>query len=306
MTAHLQADIAIECHDSIGEGPMWDARKNRLLWFDHALGTVHETIVDQSGYWFEVRRHALGRPIAAVVPRSNGGLLVASGTEIYTWDEDSDLAPFTALTGEAPALRINDAKCDRQGRLWAGTLHRDFLPDAAALHRVDPDGTVHTVLEGVTLANGLDWSPDGSTFYFVDSARASVDRFDFKATQGTISNRRRLIEFARGEGIPNGMSVDREGCLWIALTGAGEVRRYNPEGQLLAKVSISTPGATSCAFGGLEGEYLFITSRSGRMPEVALRLGLTADMMDATGPTAGSLFVYRPGVTGAPANRFAG
>jgi sugar lactone lactonase YvrE len=301
---HLEARVAIQSRDSIGEAPTWDAENRRLLWVDHAEGTVHEAKSDDSGRLQESRQWNLGRPVAAAIPRSKGGLIVASGSDILTWDEANTLVMFARINSSAPLFRISDAKCDRRGRLWASGLTTDFRPQATALYRIDTNGEVTTALEGVTLGNGLDWSPDGSTFYFIDSWTRRVDRFDFDEARGTIANRSTLLDLDRG--IPNGMTVDCEGCLWVAATGAGQIRRYSSDGILLAHVEVSTPGVTSCGFGGLECADLFITSRSGRLPEIATRLGVTSKMMEDNSPQAGALFVCPTAITGIPGHPFAG
>jgi sugar lactone lactonase YvrE len=304
MITQMKAKLAIDAQDAIGEGPTWDLAGKRLLWSDHKVGIIHEGKSDGVGGWRESRRWNLARPLAATIPRAKGGLVVAGGTEIFMIDEAGTVTSFTRIDADPDLIKINDAKCDPQGRLWAGTLTGDFRPGGAALYRIDPDGTVTTMLEGVTLSNGLDWSPGGETFYYVDSLTRRVDAFDFDPADGTIANRRIVVTFERG--VPNGMAVDREGCLWVAATGGGDVQRYTPDGKLLARVEISTPGATSCAFGGPDGGTLFITSRRGRMPDVARTMGLTTEMMENNGPEAGGVFVCQPGPTGAPATPFAG
>ncbi len=308
MVICIAAKLAIDAHDTVGEGPAWDAAGKRLLWSDNEHGIVHEARVDDSGAWRESRRWSLHRPIGAVVPRRKGGVVVASGTEILIMDEAGGLAPFARLDADASRVRFNDIKCDSRGRLWAGTLVSDFGSPGAALYRVEPDGTITRMIDDVTVSNGLDWSPDGSTFYYIDSLTMSVEAFDFDAAGGTLANRRTLLAVKRGEGAPDGMTVDREGCLWVAIVGAGEVRRYAPDGTLLARVAISHPGVTSCAFGGEEGGDLLITSLGRRMPDVAFELGFTRAMVEnpATAAEGGGLFVCRPGVTGKPATPFAG
>jgi sugar lactone lactonase YvrE len=306
MIENLQAIFTIDSQDRIGESPVWDASESRLLWSDHAAGVVHEARAFDGGAWRETRRWNLERGLAAVIPRSQGGLLLAAETEILLMDESGALEPFVRLDVDPTQVTMNDAKCDPAGRLWVGTMARD-LSASGALYRVDPDETVTTMLEGLRLSNGLDWSPDGSTFYFIDSLELSIDAFDFDVAQGGISNRRTLVKLNRGGGGANGMTVDHEGCLWVALTGGGEVRRYTADGELVARVGISSPGPTSCAFGGDDGDILFITSRSGRLPELARSvLGVAEDMLECSGPQAGGLWVCRPGPTGAPATRFAG
>jgi len=283
---------------------VWDATQDRLLWGDHAAGIIREARADGTGGWQESKRWVLNRPLAAAIPRVSGGLIVASGMEILRFAEDGTSTSFAKIDVDSPLIRINDAKCDARGRLWAATLSSDFRTGAASLYRIDPDRSVRKMLDGLTLGNGLDWSPDGSVFYLVDSFIRTVFAFDFDSTLGEISNQRALLTLTQG--VPNGMAVDRAGYLWVASTGGGNVQRYSPDGKWVATVQIGTPGATSCAFGGPDGADLFITSRAGRMPDAALQMGVDPAMMDNNGPEAGGLFVCRPGVTGAPANAFGG
>lgn len=304
LVEQFKARLALPQRDQLGEGPVWDAAQNRLLWGDHASGIIREARPDGAGGWRESKRWTLNRPLAAAIPRIAGGLIVAGGTEIVQFAEDGTCTPFARIDTDSPLIRINDAKCDAQGRLWAATLSSDFRPGAAALYRIDPDRSVRKMLGGVTLGNGLDWSPDGAVFYLVDSFIRTLFSFDFDAKRGEISNQRRLVTLTRG--VPNGMAVDRSGCLWVAATGGGNVQRYSRDGNYLATVEIATPGATSCAFGGSDGAELLITSRAGRMPEAALQMGVDPKMMDNDGPEAGGLFVCRTGATGAPAHAFAG
>jgi sugar lactone lactonase YvrE len=305
----MKAKLAIDCRDTIGEGPAWDAAGRRLLWLDNAFGIVHEAKLDALGTWRQSRRWNLDRLTGAAVPRAKGGLAVVSGTEILTLNEAGEIEPLARIDADAKAVRFNDAKCDAQGRLWAGTMAHDFTPGISALYRIDPDGAVTTMLRDVGLSNGLDWSPDGTTFYYIDSFTASVDAFDFDAVRGTISRRRKIVTIPASDGGLDGMTVDREGCLWLAIFGPGEVRRYSPDGALLMRVETSAPAVTSCAFGGPDGEDLLITSASLRIPDPVLPIiGWSLEMADnaATAPGAGGVFVCRPGVTGKPATPFAG
>jgi sugar lactone lactonase YvrE len=301
----LKATLAIAAHDKLGEGPVWDQAGERLLWADHVGEVIHEARCGAKGEWKESRRWTLHRHLAATIPRKQGGLVVVSASEVVMMDDSGATTPFVSFDFDPRAVRFNDAKCDPQGRLWAGTLGLDFTP-CGALYRIDPDGTIETVLEGVTLSNGLDWSPDGSTFYYVDTLSMGIDAFDFDSAKGSIHNRRTIVKLEPGAGGANGITVDGDGGIWLALTGGGEVRRYLPDGTLTTRIQISVPGATSCAFGGRDLDQLLITSRSGRMPDVAAKLGVRPDMMEGMGPEAGGLFVCRPGQTGTPATVFAG
>jgi sugar lactone lactonase YvrE len=301
----MRAAVAIDSRDLIGEGPAWDDRNQRLLWVDLERGVVHAAIAETTEGWREVDRWNLSRPLAAVVPRERGGLIVASGTDILTLDEQGNTSTFTSLAQNPALARFNDAKCDPRGRLWAGTISSDFSP-RAGLYRIDPDGFVHTMLEGLCVGNGMDWSPDGRIFYFTDSLTRRVDAYEFDVARGTLSGQRAFVTIPFGDGGPNGLTVDEDGGVWLAVTGSGQVRRYSAEGKELMRIDIATPGATSCAFGGPRGRHLFITSLGRRMPDIARTLGLTDEMMTNDGARAGAVFVCEPGVSGRPATPFAG
>lgn len=301
----MRAELAIDARDLVGEAPVWDAEAQRLLWVDHQRGIVHEARSDGS-HWRETNQWQLGQHIAAALPRARGGIAIVGALRIDMLDSSGRVTPFAQIEADPQRERLNDAKCDRSGRLWAGSLAVDFRRGAAALYRIDRDGSVHTVLRGLTLANGLDWSPDGATFYLVDTATLSIDAFDFDSELGALANRRTLITIERGAGGPNGLAVDRTGCLWVALTGGGAVRRYSPQGESLDQIDLPTAGPTSCAFGGPDLGELFITSRSGQMPHIAAELGIRPEMRDCTDAGAGGLYVCRPGISGAAATPFAG
>ena len=297
----MRAEVLILAGDKIGEAPVWDARASRLLWVDHSVGTVHEAR-QECGAWRESRQWQLKQHVAAAIPRAGGGLIVACATEFLLLDEEGNAESFVKLDMDSAKYRINEAKCDAQGRLWFGTLSTSF-DWTAALYCLGEDRRVSKMLPGMALANGFDWSPDGTTLYLIDTLRCQIEAYrvaDLKQTP------RILTRFEPGAGGANGLTVDAEGCLWVALTGGGQVRRYSPQGALLDTVTISVPGATSCAFAGPTLEDLMITSRSGRMPEIALSIGVREDRMECTAPEAGAVFVCRPGVRGRISHEFRG
>jgi len=309
MIDHIKAALAIDARAIIGEAPTWDAASARFLWSDNAVGTIYEAMLDSYGDWHESGRWSVGRPTGAAIPRVRGGLIVVGGTDLFLLDEAGHVTPFVHLDADANVVKLNDAKCDRQGRLWTGTYAHDLSSGLGALYRIDPDGTVTTMLEGVGQSNGLDWSPEGDTFYYIDSFAHTVDAFDFDAASGAISRRRTVVKIPVGEGAPDGMTVDREGCFWVAVFGTGQVHRYSPAGALLARVEISAPAVTSCAFGGIDGGDLFITSAAIEIPDAVLPiLGCSKEQVATshTTPGAGGVFVCRPGVTGPPATPFGG
>ena len=186
-------------------------------------------------------------------------------------------------------MRMNEGGCDPDGRFYCGSMAYDQRPAAASLYRLEPDGIVRVVLEGVTVSNGLDWSPDGSRAYYNDTATQRVDVFDYDREVGLTSRR----VFAEVDGGPDGLTVDASGGVWVALSDRSRVHRYAPEGKLDEVVDVAARKVTACAFGGAELDQLFITtSREG--------LGAGED------PAAGSLFKVVPGVCGLPVREFAG
>jgi sugar lactone lactonase YvrE len=192
--------------------------------------------------------------------------------------------------------RMNDGKCDPAGRFWAGTMALDKRRGAGALYRLDADGRVHRMLDEVSISNGLDWSNDGRLMYYVDTPTRSVDVFDFDVATGAIANRRSLARVEPDEGWPDGLTLDADGYIWVALWCGAAVRRYAPDGTLDRVVAVPTTYPTSCAFGGSDlGDLYITTAATALTPDERLRE-----------PLAGGLFRCRPGVHGRPAHRFGG
>lgn len=192
--------------------------------------------------------------------------------------------------------RFNDGACDPQGRFFAGTVTGDLRPGAGALYRLDSDGSIHTILEGVTESNGLGWSPEGSTFYYVDSGEPGprIRAFTFDADTGTLGTSRDLVSFDPGDGVPDGLTIDNEGRLWVAMWGGSEVRHYDADGRLLERRSLPVRRVTCPGFGGERLEDLYVTTAREGMD--------AADRQ--TEPLAGHLFRMRPDARGLPVHRF--
>ena len=213
-------------------------------------------------------------------------------------DEAGRYSQLAGLSEDTADWFLNDGKCDAAGRLWAGTVGVNDVGLAAegagALYCLELDGSVHRILGGVSLSNGMDWSPDGGTFYYVDSRAGGIDAFAFDVTSGQLGERRRLVDlgFPPEVGFVDGLCVDADGGLWAALWGLGEVRRYTPAGTLDRTLTLPVSQPTSCVFAGDELDVLVITSA---------RRGLDADAL-VTQPHAGSVFCCRPGVSGLPPN----
>jgi len=201
-----------------------------------------------------------------------------------------------AVEMELPSNRMNDAACDPQGRLWAGTMSFEAEPGKGTLYRIDSDAMVHPMIGGLSISNGLGWNLAGDRMYFIDSPTRRIDVLDFDAEQGTVRNRRAFVDLADAPGVPDGMTVDAGGGIWVALWGGAQVRRYDSGGALTCIVDVPVPQPTSCAFGGADGVDLFITSA---------RIGLSEAELDAH-PRSGSVFACRPGYQGLPTSCFAG
>jgi sugar lactone lactonase YvrE len=301
-----EATPLLDRHDALGESPMYDAAGDRVLWVDVEGPLVHELVRGGDGSWQPGRSWPAPDKVCAVVPRRDGGLLATVGLDCCLMDDEGGLETIARVdTGGIPA-RFNDCKCDPRGRLVGGWVARDFTPRGEVVS-LAADGTLTTLFGGVSLSNGLDWSPDGTTFYFIDTPLGGIDAFDYDLDAGTISNRRRVVTIPRGEGAPDGMCVDDEGCLWTATIFSRQVRRYSPEGELLGVVQTPAHQVSSCTFGGPGRDVLFITTIGEEIPRFLPRdLGLPEDQIDAANanPDNGLLLSCRPGVTGPPATPF--
>ena len=290
MTA-AAVELALDARADLGEGPRWDVARQRLLWVDIMRGRVH-AFTPSTG---ACRNVAVGRPVGALASCRDGRLVLAVAGGFARLDLDSETFEMQAAAeADRPQNRMNDGACDGAGRFWAGTMALDEGPGAGALYRLDPDLTVHTILTGVSISNGLDWSLDGRRMYYVDSPTRRIDVFDFDLATGSIANRRTFVEVPADAGIPDGLTVDATGFVWLALWGGAALRRYAPDGTLERVVPLPVTHPTSCAFGGAGLDELYVTS--ARRP-------LTAEEK-ARQPQAGGVFRLRPGVVGRPAHLF--
>ncbi len=285
-------DVAIRREALLGEGPRWDAVARRLLWVDIEGGELH--LFDPVRG--EDRAIQLGGRVGAAAPTKDAGrILVALADRLALVDlADESLRTLVEIP-HGNGMRLNDGACDATGRFWIGSMALDETPGAAALYRYSAAG-LERVLEGVTLSNGLGWSPDEATMYYVDSMTYRVDRFDFERKSGAISKRRPFATIERGSGIPDGLAVDDDGCVWVALWGGAAVRRYTPEGELERTIAVPAERVTACCFGGDDGRELYITTAS-------FELGREERERQ---PLAGCVFVTDVGVSGPPARPFAG
>jgi sugar lactone lactonase YvrE len=274
----------------VGEGPVWDVRTCRLVWVDILGRRIHATDPRTGATEsFEVPLH-----VGAVVPRAAGGYVAALQDGFWVVG-DGPARRITAVPEARPGLRFNDGKCDPAGRFWAGTMAYDEAPGAAALYRLDASGRADRVLDGATISNGLDWSGDGRTMYYIDSPTQRIDALTFDMATGAIGGRLTVVRIPDELGTPDGMTVDAEGGLWVALWGGGVVHRY-VDGRLDREIRLPASRVTSCAFGDEDLGTLFITSA---------REGLSDDDLRDQ-PLAGALFRVRTGVRGVAPHAYLG
>ena len=271
----LRAELVLEAGAELAEGPVWDDRTGQLLWVDIPAGRVHRTRPDGTGDTaIEVEED-----VGAVALGDDGSLLAATRSGIRRVDPDSGhplLAALPVRSG-ASSVRMNDGKCDPRGRFVAGTKGDHDEPGAGSLWSWDGQ-RLREVLPDVTISNGLAWSADGETLFYVDTSTRRIDAFDYDVDGGELASRRPAVHVPEGRGAPDGLTIDRDGGLWVALWGGRAVHRY-VDGRLDAVIDVPHRFATSCTFGGPELDVLYITTAAdpdeGRRGAIlAVRLGI--------------------------------
>jgi sugar lactone lactonase YvrE len=277
---------------ALAEGPVWDEREQSLLFVDivgERVHRFHPSTGDHSSF-------PAGAPVGAVVLTEDGGLLMALHGRFVHVDRSGEHPVAVEGFGlDEKILRFNDGKADPWGRFLAGTTQHNGSRARGALHMLWPDHTVTTVVDQVTTSNGLAWSADGRTMYYIDTPTHRVDAFDVDPSTGALTSRRPVVEVE--DGAPDGMAIDDEGNLWVAIWDGGRVDRYAPDGRLLGVVRVPEGGrVSSVAFGGPSMATLWVTTG---------RVGLS-DTELALNPHAGDIFAYEAPVTGPAAFRFSG
>ena len=285
-----------------GEGPCWaddwgdgsaSAGEDRgglpggLRWVDMLAGDV--LALDGDG---EVTRTHVGEVAAVIRPRAPGGAVLALKDRFVVTDGDLGQLRTVAEVELKPGVRLNEGGCDPDGRFYCGSMATDESPQAGTFYRLDPDGSVHPVMDKVTISNGFDFSPDGQIAYYVDTNEQSIDVFDYSPGTG-LANRRRWVEVPYDTGRPDGLTVDAEGGVWLALMEGGAVHRYAPSGVLDAVIELPVSQVTACTFGGPGLDTLYVTTSQ-----------IGADTQAQ--PASGALFAVQPGIRGRPALTFAG
>jgi sugar lactone lactonase YvrE len=280
--------VVIDARAELGEGPCWDAATCTLYWVDLSAGKLHR--YDTSSCTDQI--YDIGQPLGAVAVRKGGGLVLALRHGFHLFDTSTgELTLIVDPEADLDDNRFNDGKCDPAGRFWAGTMSLTGKKHAGTLYRLDPDHSVHPMLSGLSISNGLGWSPDHTVMYVIDSEERHVLAFDYDIHTGNIANPRTIIVFREDDGLPDGMAVDSLGMLWIAHWGGFQVSRWNPNtGERLTSIPVPAKYVTSCTFGGPEERHLYITTA---------RAGMTdADLQQY--PLAGSVFRIETDVRGMP------
>jgi D-xylonolactonase len=291
----MSADSTVSCiadvHAVLGEGPVWVARQQALYWVDIKGRKIFR--IDDAG---ELSQWRTPVGVGSLVPRASGAFIGGTDEGIAQIDPEADRFEIIENPeAHLPHNRFNDGKVDRQGRFWAGTMDDLETDSTGSLYRIDPDLSCTVIDTDYRITNGPAFSPDGRTMYHSDTARQVTYAFDVEA-DGSASNRRVFLQFGPGEGHPDGMTVDSEGCLWIAFWGGWCLRRFSAAGEWLETVRLPISQPSSCVFGGRDLDRLYVTSASVGLNEESLRMQ----------PNAGGLFMFNPGVRGLAEVPFAG
>ena len=288
----LGAELAFEAHCELGEGPVWDDRRQLLLWVDILAGNVHSLDVAAGAH----SSFPAGMPVGAVGLTADGGLVLARADGFAMADADGrDLRPVGDFRADTATVRFNDGKPDPWGGFCAGTMRWRGSAALGSLYRLSPQGGVTELETGVEVSNGLDWTDDLRRLYYVDSHAGGIDMFDCDPGNGALSGRRRFVDVPATTGVPDGLSLDADGAVWVAIHGSGEVRRYTPDGRLDTVVPLPVRQVTSVAFGGPQLSTLFITTaRDDASPSG------TSERSHA-----GDIFCCTPGTSGRPPFRYA-
>ncbi|MCD6566801.1 MAG: SMP-30/gluconolactonase/LRE family protein [Bacteroidales bacterium] len=285
----MKAELVLDAKASLGEGAIWNQKEKLLYWIDIEEGILHKFNPVSA----EDAQFNLNKKIGTVVPSEKGGLLVALEDGIWHYDIINDSISFIANPAEnSSEIRFNDGKCDPAGRLWVGTMSLTGKQKAGALYCLNNNENIEKKIDSVSISNGIVWSLDNTKMYYIDTPTGKVKEYDYNIATAEISFRRDAIVIPPDMGHPDGMTIDSEGNLWIALWGGSAVGCWNPDdGKLLYKINVPVLNVTSCAFGGENLETLFITTASQGIPQ---------DEMEKY-PYRGGLFKADPGVKGVPA-----
>ncbi|WP_298422685.1 SMP-30/gluconolactonase/LRE family protein [uncultured Kordia sp.] len=287
-----EVTVAYQVDAALGEGAIWNHETNELFWIDiegKSLNMLNPKTKQN-------RSFSTASQIGTVVPKNKDEALIALVDGIYTMNLNTGQTTVFADMKEAlTGCRLNDGKCDPAGRLWVGSMNWQQEKGKAKLFTIQNDAAVTTKIDSVTISNGIVWTKDKKTMYYIDTPTSQIKAYDYDNATGNISNERVAVEISTDLGFPDGMTIDAEDMVWVGMWNGNAVIRFNPKtGKLLRKIEVPAHNVTSCAFGGDNLETLFITSAKLDMTEEELKKY----------PLAGSVFKVNPGVKGVKSNFF--
>lgn len=289
---------SIECvykTDSIlGESPLWSPQEKVLYWVDISKKMVHRF----DPLTKENTTKELPQTVTSVLLRQKGGLVLTLSKEIVAFEFDASKSRVLLKIDDHPDNRINDAKCDRKGRIWAGTMNsKDSAKPTGTLFCIDKDLKAQCMGSEFACSNGIGWSPDNATMYFTETFKYAIHAYDFEFSTGNISNERVFASIQEvSKGSFDGLTVDAEGYVWSAIAGGGKIIRYHPSGKIDQIIEVPIPRPTSCVFGGENLDVLYVTSAREILSESELEVY----------PLSGSLFALKTDVKGIPESYFKG
>jgi sugar lactone lactonase YvrE len=302
----VKIECVLECRNHLGEGPVWDLESGCLYWLD---GTGRR-VGNPSIWWLDprtrkTRNWSLSHDVGAMALRRGGGAVLANDDGFYFFEfERGRLDLIAHVDADQPRTRLNDGKCDRRGRFFAGGMDDKEDLKICGLYRLDADLRITKVDEGIICTNGPCWSPDDRTFYLADTFQHEYWSYDYDITAGTLSNKRVFASFKNDGGVADGSTIDEEGCVWNAQLISGDLVRYAPDGSVERRIGMPVRNITSCMFGGDRLDELYVTSMA-RVKHPAVHDLFAKEAKPQY--LAGSLFrVTGLGVRGLPEPRFAG
>ncbi|HRI19356.1 MAG TPA: SMP-30/gluconolactonase/LRE family protein [Panacibacter sp.] len=264
----MNVSVAVECGNILGEGPVWHKGRSSFFWVD-IEGKLLQQYSLTTG---QICNWNMPAPVGMVAAINNDELIIALQGAVVIFNlNDASIKPHTPLEAENSMMRPNDGKCDSRGRLWVGTTQLNHAEPVGNLYMLEGN-TIGKKHSGLTISNGMAWSADNSRFYFIDTPLQRIDAFIFDEEKADIRFEKTVIHVPAGDGQPDGMTIDAEGMLWVALWGGFAVKRYNPfTGKLLETISMPVPNVTSCAFGGENLDQLFISTARKQLNEEQLK-----------------------------------
>ncbi|WP_346880901.1 SMP-30/gluconolactonase/LRE family protein [uncultured Algibacter sp.] len=287
-----EVTLAYKTEAKLGEGAIWNYKTNALLWIDIEGKAVHIYNPKTN----KNRKIATPSRIGTIVPKNDGDVLVALEDGMYNLNlETETFTLFSDMKSDLADSRLNDGKCDPSGRLWVGSMHLEQLEGKANLYTINGRGEKETKIKNVTISNGIVWTSDKKTMYYIDTPTSQITAYDYDNETGAISNKRIAVSIPTELGFPDGMTIDEENMLWVGMWNGNAVIRFNPEtGKVLEKIEVPAHNITSCAFGGDNLDVLYITSATVDMSDDELK----------EYPLAGSVFKVVPGVKGVKSSFF--